>query len=141
MARALNAQNSLQRFRAATEKAIECRDRAARNPRYQSLDQRMPLTDIGAARLSQMADTRHATNNEIIALGAWLSDIDICRDRLLRSTDKTIPGFGPVIEASWNDDDVVFVNLAHHKVTWGEAIMRLRSKVSIFFRTGKSLRM
>ena len=41
-------------------------------------------------------------------------------------TDETLPAFGPIIEASRDDDDAVFVKLAQHRLTWGEAVMRLK---------------
>lgn len=62
-----DTQANLQRFRAATQVASECRAAAARKERYRVFDQRIPLTDIGGASLPQMVDTRLATRNEIAA--------------------------------------------------------------------------
>ncbi len=122
----LNTQNNLRQFRVATQRAIECRTKAAQDPRYQVLREQIPLTNIDAAQLSQMADQKFATKGEILALDSWTGDVNACLERLLREVDTTIPSFGPIIEASWNDDNTVFVKLAHHQTTWGDAIMSLK---------------
>lgn len=122
-----STENSLRDFRAAAQRATECRALAARNPRYHILQEHMPLTDIQAATLSQMASQKFATKDEISALGYWTSDLNACLEPLLQKADATIPGIGPILEAWWDDDNVVFVKLVHHQVTWGEVVVRLRS--------------
>jgi hypothetical protein len=44
----------------------------------------------------------------------------------LQVTYNTLPSFGPIIEAARDRDDATFVQLTERKVTWGEAVMRLR---------------
>jgi hypothetical protein len=126
----VDAQNSLRRFREAARDAVQCRATAARNPRYQILNQHMPLANIDDANLAQMIDQRFATNSEIAVLDAWTRDVNRCLERLLRDTNATISAFGPIIEASWNDDIAVFVKLAHRQIGWGEAVMRLKSNTT-----------
>jgi hypothetical protein len=121
-----NAELDLQRFVAATNDAIACRATAAQNPRYRILDERMPLTDIGSASLPQMADPSLATRAQIPALHAWSHDLNACREQLLQVTYNTLPSFGPIIEAARDQDDATFVQLTERKVTWGEAVMRLK---------------
>jgi hypothetical protein len=94
----IDTQNNLRRFREAARDAVQCRATAARDPRYQILNQHMPLANIDDANLSQMIDRRFATNSEIAALDSWTHDVNECLERLLRETDATIPGFGPLID-------------------------------------------
>jgi hypothetical protein len=117
----------LQHFVAATNDSVACRAVAARSPRYRVLDERMPLTDIGAASLRQMADQRYASRVEIAALDAWSHDLDACRIRLLRVAYSTLPSFGPIIERAGNEDDATFVQLTQYKITWGTAVMRMKN--------------
>jgi hypothetical protein len=121
-----NTELDLQRFVAATNDAIAWRATAAQNPQYRSLDERMPLTDIGSASLPQMTDPGLATRAQISALDAWSHDLNACREQLLQVTYNTLPSFGPIIEAARDRDDATFVQLTERKVTWGEAVMRLR---------------
>jgi hypothetical protein len=121
-----NTESDLQRFVAATNDAIACRTTAAQNPRYRILDERMPLTDIASASLPQMTDPGLATRAQISALDAWSHDLNACREPLLQVTYNVLPSFGPIIEAARDEDDATFVQLAEHKVTWGEAVMRLK---------------
>lgn len=87
----------------------------------------MPLDDIGRASLLQMADPELVTSSEVAALDAWTGDLNACRERLLQVANKTLPAFGPIVEASRDDDDAIFVELAQRKLTWGRAVMRLKS--------------
>lgn len=129
-AKTLHTENSLRRFRDATQDAVECRTAVARNPQYRILDRRMPLIDIDAASLWQMAELELATKGEILALNAWISDLKPCRDRLIRVVIITLPSFRPIFEAGWNDDEAVFVKLTNHKIGWGEALMALKSNAT-----------
>lgn len=117
--------SALLRARMATREAVDCRDRLAQAPRYRVLAQRMPLTDIGAATLPQMADPGLATREEIAALDDWTRNLNICRERLLLAIDTALPSLGPIIEAARDDDAAAFVALAHHRLTWGATVMRL----------------
>jgi hypothetical protein len=126
-AQKMQAQEDLRRFRDAAQQAVHCRAEAAQNSRYQVLSEHMPLTDLDDATLSQMTDKNFATDSEIAALDAWTRDMNRCLEALVREANATIPSFGPVVEASWNDDTVVFVKLAHREMTWGEAVIRLKS--------------
>jgi hypothetical protein len=126
----IDTQNSLWRFRAVARDAVQCRATAARNPRYQILNQHMPLANIDDANLSQMIDQKFATNSEIAVLDSWTRDVNGCLERLFREINGTIPAFGPIIEASWDDDIAVFVKLAHRQMSWGEAVMRLKSNTT-----------
>lgn len=116
----------LQRFVTAAQEALDCRAAAARGPRYQALNRHMPLADVGSATLPQMLDPAFATSAEVEALAAWTRDANACREPLLQVTDDTLPSFGPIIEASRDADDAVFVKLAQHRLTWGEAVMGLK---------------
>ena len=121
-----NTELDLQRFIAAANDAIACRTATAQNPRYRILDERMPLTDIGSASLPQMIYQGFATPAQVLALDTWSHDLNACREPLLQVTYNTLPSFGPIIEAARDEDDATFVQLAEHKVTWGEAVIRLK---------------
>jgi hypothetical protein len=129
-AKTQHTENSLQQFRAATQEAAECRAEIAQKPQYQILGQHMPLTDIDDASLSQMAAPEFATKGEISALNAWIDDLKPCRDRLVQAIVITIPSFRPIFETWWDNDDIVFVRLAHHKIAWGEAVLALRGNAT-----------
>ena len=121
------SQDNLQRFATAADQAAECRRSVAENPAYRLLRRHMPLTNVGSATLPQMAAAELATADEIVVLDAWASDLNACRERLLQEADSTFPTFGPIIEQGRNDDNAVFVMLARHDLTWGDAVMRLMS--------------
>jgi hypothetical protein len=76
-------QDASEQFRAAVQKAVDCRTEAARNHRYASLDVHMPLADIGEASLLQMVNPQLATGDEIATLDIWTRNVDGCRDQLL----------------------------------------------------------
>lgn len=120
-------QDGLQRTLAATEKALQCRAANARNPAYAVLQRHMPLANIGMATLPQMTDRSHASTMERAALDSWIRDENDCRQHLLEAIDGTLPSFGPILEAGRDDDDAVYVGLAQRRLTWGEAVMRLRA--------------
>jgi len=126
-AQKMQAQEDLRRFREAAQQAVHCRAEAARDSRYQVLSEHMPLTDLDDATLFQMTDKEFATESEIAALDAWTRDMNRCLEALVREANATIPSFGPIVEASWDSDTVVFVKLAHREMTWGEAVIRLKS--------------
>jgi hypothetical protein len=119
-------EDDIERFRATVQEAVNCRTAAARNQRYADLDVRMPLADIAGASLPQMIDPHLATSDEIVALDAWTRDVGACREQLLTVTYATLPSFGPIIEKARDNDDLVFVMLAQHKLTWGQGVMRLK---------------
>jgi hypothetical protein len=129
-AQKMQAQENLRRFREAAQQAIHCRAEAARNSRYDVLNEHMPLTDLDDATLAQMTDRELATDSEIAALDSWTRDMNRCLEPLLREANATIPSFGPIVEASWDSDTVVFVKLAHRETTWGEAVIRLKSNTT-----------
>ena len=127
-----NIELDLQSFVTATNDAIACRATAAQHPRYRILAERMPLTDIGSASLSQMTDPGLATRAQILALDAWSYDLNACREPLLQAAYNTLPSFGPIIEAARDEDDATFVQLTEQKVTWGEAVLRLKRNRTTF---------
>jgi hypothetical protein len=119
--------DDLKRFEAAAQAAVECRAAASRDPRYSILVVHIPLDDIGKTTLPQMIDSHLATSDEVAALDAWTRDVGSCRDQLLQVTYTDLPSFGPSIEKAQDDDDSVFVMLAHHKLTWGQGVVRLKA--------------
>ncbi|HQT79048.1 MAG TPA: hypothetical protein PLD10_18500 [Rhodopila sp.] len=127
-----HAQDNLNRFLAATQQAVSCRVTAAQSPRFEILNRRMPLTDVGAATLPQMIAPGYASSAEVSALDEWLRVVNTCRGQLLQATTNTLPSFVPIIEASRDNDDAAFVGLARHKHTWGETIMRLKDNRTRF---------
>ena len=44
----------------------------------------------------------------------------------MKVTYNTLPSFGPIIEAARDEDDATFVQLSEQRVTWGEAVKRLK---------------
>jgi hypothetical protein len=120
-------QDDIEQFQSATQTAVECRTTAASNPRYSVLTAHMPLDDLSRATLPQMIDQHHATIDEVTALDGWTHDVGACRDLLLRVTYANVPSFGPIIEQARDKDDSVYVMLAHHKLTWGQGVMRLKA--------------
>lgn len=120
------AKDGLQQFVAATHTDAECRAAVARDPRYEVLAVHMPLADIGAATLPQMANPGLASAAEIAALDAFTRDISDCRQRLLQVADGTLPSFGPILEAAQDKDDETFVKLVAHRLTWGQAVLQLK---------------
>jgi hypothetical protein len=121
------SRQDLSKFRAAAQDALTCRATASANPRYTLLAAHVNLDDVGAATLPQMVDPAHATPEEIAALDAWSREVNTCRERLLVSVDTTLPSFGPLIERGRDDDDAIFVKLAEQKISWGEAVVALKT--------------
>ena len=105
---------------------IECRSSVSSTPEYRSLAQHMPLVDVNEATLTQMTDTSLATRTDYYVIADWQRDIGACRTRLLEVIERTDPLYVPIVLTGWNNDDQVLVLLAKRKLTWGEAVMRLR---------------
>ena len=55
-----------------------------------------------------------------------MDDINTCRNQLLQVTKETLQSFAPIIEASRDVDNEVFVKLARHEMTWGGAVLCLQ---------------
>jgi hypothetical protein len=104
----------------------ECRSSVSSTPEYRSLAQHMPLVDVNEATLTQMTDTSLATRNDYYVISDWQSDIRACRARLLEVIERADPLYVPIVLTGWNNDDEVLVLLAQRKLTWGDAVMRLR---------------
>jgi len=105
---------------------IECRSSVSGTPEYRSLAQHMPLVNVNEATLTQMTDTSLATRTDYYVIADWQRDIGACRTRLLEVIERTDPLYVPIVLTGWNNDDQVLVLLAKRKLTWGEAVMRLR---------------
>ena len=86
----------------------------------------MPLVDVNEATLTQMTDTSLATRNDYYVIADWQRDIRACRARLLEVIEREDPLYVPIVLIGWNNDDEVLVLLAQRKLTWGDAVMRLR---------------
>ena len=104
----------------------ECRSSVSGTPEYRSLAQHMPLVDVNEATLTQMTDTSLATRNDYYVIADWQRDIRACRARLLEVIEREDPLYVPIVLIGWNNDDEVLVLLAQRKLTWGDAVMRLR---------------
>jgi hypothetical protein len=120
-------QDNIEQFQSATQMAVACRAIAARKPRYSALVAHMPLDDLSQATLPQMMDQHHVTIDEVAALDGWTHDVGDCRNPLLSVTYASLPSFGPLIEQARDRDDSVYVMLAHHNLTWGQGVMRLKA--------------
>jgi hypothetical protein len=121
------AKRDLAFFRSAAQQAVTCRAAATANPRYAILAPHVDLNDVGTTTLPQMIDPALATPAETAALHAWAREVNTCREQLLVSVESTLPSFGPLIERGRDDDDAIFVKLAEHKISWGEAVVALKT--------------
>jgi hypothetical protein len=104
----------------------ECRSSVSSTPEYRSLAQLMPLVDVNEASLTQMTDASLATRDDYYVIADWQRDIRDCRARLLEVIEREDPLYVPIVLTGWNNDDEVLVLLAQRKLTWGDAVMRLR---------------
>jgi hypothetical protein len=103
----------------------ECRSSVSSMPEYRSLAKHMPLVDVNEATLTQMTDTSFATRNDYYVIADWQRDIRACRARPLEVIEREDPLYVPIVLTGWNNDDVVL--LAQRKLTWSDAVMRLRA--------------
>lgn len=110
----------------ASRDATACRNTVAAKPRYQGLARHMPLEVIFDATLLQMTDTAQATADDVVMLGLWLSDTRECRRKFADALLDVMPTALPVLAANWNKDDKTFVQLAMRKLTWGQAVIKIR---------------
>jgi hypothetical protein len=114
-------------FQSATRQGLECRYSVASKPEYRIIAVYMPLADINQATLAQMIDTSYPDGRENSALAAWQKDMRACGNRLVDAVESTAPVYVPIVIAAWNRDDEVLVLLARRKITWGDAVMRLKA--------------
>jgi hypothetical protein len=114
-------------FQSATRQGLECRSSVASKPEYRIIAVHMPLADINQATLAQMIDTSYPARRENFALAAWQQDMRACGNRLVDAVESTAPVYVPIVIAAWNRDDEVLVLLARRKITWGDAVMRLKA--------------
>jgi hypothetical protein len=104
----------------------ECRSSVSGTPEYRTLAPHMPLVDVNEATLTQMTDTSLASRDDFYVIADWQRDIRACRARLLEVIEREDPLYIPIVLTGWNNDDEVLVLLAQRKLTWGDAVMRLR---------------
>ena len=123
----LEVQLETGRIIAASRSAQTCRSTIAAQARYQVLARHMPLVVVFQATLTQMTDTSLAGDDEIAVLGVWLDDLRDCRRELENVVLADFPLLIVPLTTGWNNDDATFVQLAHRKPAWGQAVMELRT--------------
>jgi hypothetical protein len=121
-----DANRILTESRVASHDAMQCRRSVADKPRYQQIAAHMPLVDPYRATLAQMTDSTLASEDDAVALGLWLQDIQGCRQQLVKASLHTFPTSLAILVGSWNKEDQIFVLLVKRKLVWGEAVARLR---------------
>ncbi len=107
--------------------AASCRRSLADDAEYQPVARRMPLVDIDQATVQQMADTRLASSNEVGALLAWAHELQKCRHNTMAAIRQRAPIALASVLTAWNGEDEVFVLLSKRRLSWGDAVIRLRS--------------
>ena len=110
-----------------SQDAASCRRSLADNIEYGPVARRMPLVDIYQATVQQMADTRLASANEVSALLAWAQELQKCRYKTLAAIRQRAPIALASVLTAWNGEDEVFVLLSKRRLSWGDAVIRLRS--------------
>jgi hypothetical protein len=109
------------------QRAQQCREAAARKPEYLVLRAHMPLDGIDQADLRQMSDPRMISSSEIVALTDWSGDMQQCRNQIVDAMSRaSLSGYAPIVLAEWDRQDRVVVELSQRKISWGEAVLRLR---------------
>jgi hypothetical protein len=112
----------------ATSRAADaCRAEIAAKPRYVLLAVHMPLDDIDRSTLAQMSDQQLITDAERAALFAWNADLRTCSDAALATSMRAVPAFAPIIMEARAENDAILALLAERKLTWGTAVVRLRT--------------
>ncbi|MBN9510327.1 MAG: hypothetical protein J0I21_14580 [Alphaproteobacteria bacterium] len=112
---------------AASRAADTCRAEIAARPRYALLAARMPLDDIDRSTLLQMTDPAHITNAERTVLFAWNDELRTCSDAAVATAMRSLPSFAPIILEARAENDAILALLAERKLTWGAAVVRLRT--------------
>ncbi len=112
---------------AASRAADACRAEIAAKPRYALLAAHMPLDDIDRSTLAQMTDQRLITDAERAALFAWNEELRTCSDAALATAMRSLPAFAPIIMEARAENDAILALLAERKLTWGAAVVRLRT--------------
>jgi hypothetical protein len=123
----IEARSETARIVAASRDVLTCRRAIAANPRYQALATHMPLVVSYSTTLLQMTDTALASNDDVVALGLWLDDIQECRRQIADAAVRGFPTSLAVLVENWNKDDEAFVLLATRKMAWGKTVMTLRA--------------
>jgi len=123
----INANSFLIDDVSVSQDAASCRRSLANNIEYEPIARRMPLVDIYQATIRQMADAQLATPEEVSVLLAWTQELQKCRQKTLAAIRQHSPiALGRVLTA-WNAEDGVFVLLSKRRLTWGNAVTRLRT--------------
>jgi hypothetical protein len=115
-------------FEAAAQQARECRTEVGQRPGYELLRRHMPLGDIQQADLRQMADPSLISATEARVLIEWSHDMQRCRNASVRAATRSgLSSYVPIVLAGWDRQDHIAVRLLQRKITWGEAVMRLKA--------------
>jgi hypothetical protein len=123
----INANSFLTDDISVAQDAASCRRSLASNIEYEPIARRMPLVDIYQATIRQMADAQLANPEEVSALLAWTQELQKCRQKTLAAIRLQSPiALGRVL-TGWNAEDGVFVLLSKRRLTWGDAVTRLRT--------------
>jgi hypothetical protein len=87
----------------------------------------MPVHTRDAA-LTQLADTDFISSDEKVALRGWFRDMGQCRNILPAAvTQQGLYSFLPAILADEDRQDRIYTLLIQKKITWGEAVLRLKA--------------
>jgi hypothetical protein len=69
---------------------------------------------------------------EIVALTDWSNDMQQCRNEVVAAgAHDSLSGYVPIVLAEWDRQDRVVVQLIQRKVSWGEAVLRLRESRTV----------
>jgi len=109
-----------------SKETIACRNAIGAKPAYRGLSRRMPLVEPFNATLAQVSDSAMANDEEIEALKSWFDDTRQCRRQVLEEAFEGLPTATGLLLSAWNKDDEVFAKLIEHRLSWGDALMRIR---------------
>jgi hypothetical protein len=124
----IQSRNEASAFEAAAKQARECRAAMASRPEFQVLGAHMPLADIDQADLAQMLDVSLASPSEIAVLAAWSHGILQCRNEVEEAATRSgLSSYIPIILADGDRQDRIVVELVQRKISWGEAVLRLKA--------------
>lgn len=111
----------------ASRQAIECRSAISNKPEHRTIAVHLPLVDVSRATLAEMLDTNLINQDDYRTLIEWQKDVRRCQSETMNVLQRSAPVYLPIVLAAWNKDDEVFILLARRKVTWGDALMRLKA--------------
>jgi hypothetical protein len=113
-----------QNFEVTGQKIRACTQTMVDGAAYQTIAQHAPNVGLVNPTLAQLADGGLPSDEDVQNIIAVHNEAASCREQAIQDFMQFLPGIVPILVQSYNEGDVITVDLIQRKITWGEANKR-----------------